>query len=324
MKKLLQISGAVLGVLLLLLVGGAAFVGGRGIPTYLPPTAPAALAIEATPERMALGEKLVLSSCADCHLNRQTNALSGQHLADVPKEFGQIHSANITQDKEHGIGGWTDGQIVALLRTGLGPEGRYRVIMPSFVQMSDEDVNSIVVFLRSKHEWTRPQAVARTPQEPSFLLKALTNTVMKPTPMPQKPVLAPASTDAIAYGHYLLVGRYKCYDCHSHDFKTNNALEPEKSAGYLGGGNLMLNREQQVVITRNLTMDENTGLGDWTAAQFGQAVRYGNSPHGALHYPMPKYSVVSEEECNAIWAYLQTVPKIKNATPEDGTQVAVR
>lgn len=322
MKKALRIGAVLLGIVLVIVIGAAAFVGGRGIPTYAPPVTTAVAAIAATPERVALGEKLVLSSCAECHLNRETNALSGQPLADLPTEFGKIYSANITQDQEHGIGKWTDAQVVALLRTGVGPDGRYRVIMPSFVHMSDEDVNSIVAFLRSRHDWTKAQPVASTPQEPSFLLKALANTVMKPTPMPTQPVVAPAPADAVAYGHYLVVGRYKCYDCHSHDFKTNNALEPEKSDGYLGGGNAMLNREQQSVVTRNLTMDPETGLGDWTGAQFGQAVRYGMSPSGALHYPMPKYSVMSEEETNAIWAYLQTVPKLKNATPEDGKAVA--
>ena len=324
MKKLLRMGAVLLGIVLLLVIGAAAFVSTRGIPTYAPPVTTSVAAIEATPVRVALGEKLVLSSCADCHLNRETNTLSGQRLPDVPTEFGKIYSANITQDATHGIGNWTDGQLVALLRTGLGPDGRYRVIMPSFVQMSDEDVNSIVAFLRSRHDWTRPQAVASAAQEPSFLLKALTNTVMKPTLMPAQAVIAPAPADAVAYGHYLVVGRYKCYDCHSQDFKTNDAMVPEKSAGYLGGGSAMLDREQHTIVTRNLTMDEDTGLGGWTAAQFGQAVRYGMAPSGALHYPMPKYSVMSEEETNAIWAYLQTVPKLKNATPEDAKAVATR
>ncbi|MDO7873527.1 cytochrome c [Hymenobacter sp. ASUV-10] len=290
----------------------------RGVPSYAPPAASASLAVQATPERLALGEKLVMSSCADCHRNPQTNTLSGQLIPDLTPDFGRIYSANITQDKTHGIGGWTDGQLAALLRTGLGPDGRYRLVMPSFVHMSDEDMESIIAFLRSDNPLLRATPVASHAQEPSFLLKALTNTVMKPTPMPTQPVLAPAPTDAVAYGRYLVVGRYKCYECHSKDFASNNALEPEKSTGYLGGGNPMLNREQKAVVTRNLTMDENTGLGDWTPAQFAQAIRFGMSPHGPLAYPMPKYSTLTDEEVNGLWAYLQTVPKIKNATPEDG------
>jgi mono/diheme cytochrome c family protein len=316
MKKVLRILGLLLGVVGLAVAGFSSFVAISGIPSYPVPTA--TTTIVATPARVAHGEKLVASSCAECHLNPGTGTFSGQLLRDLPQEFGSLYSANITQDKTHGIGGWTDGQLVTLLRTGIGPDGRFRVVMPSFVHMSDEDITSIVSFLRSNNNWVKATPVPSHPQEPSFLSKALVNTVMKPTPLPAQPILEPAATDAVALGRYLVVGRYKCYDCHSADFKTNNALEPEKSDGYLGGGNHMLNLDQKTVVTRNLTMDEDTGLGDWTPAQFMQAIRFGSSPHGPLAYPMPKYSRMSEQEAQAIWAYLQTVPKLKNATPEDG------
>jgi len=310
--------GLLVGVFVLAVAGFASFVGISGIPSYPVPAACTAVMVS-TPERVAHGEKLVAASCADCHLNPSTGTFSGQLLRDLPQEFGQIYSANITQDQTHGIGSWTDAQLVTLLRTGIGPDGRFRIIMPSFVHMSDEDVASIVSFLRADHDWTKATATPSHAQEPSFLSKALVNTVMKPTPMPITTIVEPAGTDAVALGRYLVVGRYKCYDCHSADFKTNDNLEPEKSEGYLAGGNKMLNLQQQVVVTRNLTMDANTGLGDWTPEQFAQAVRFGMSPHGALAYPMPKYSRLTDTEASAIWAYLQTVPKVKNATPEDGT-----
>ena len=315
--KVLRVMGLVVGLLVLAVAGFAAFISARGIPSYAPPKLSLA-PIAATPARVALGEKLVLSTCADCHLNRQTNALSGQRLRDITPEFGTLYAANITQDQAHGIGRWTDGELVALLRTGIGRDGRFRIVMPSFVHMSDEDVASIVAFLRSSSPLVRADPMPSHAQEPSFLAKVLVNTVMKPTPVPARPVLAPAPADAVAYGRYLVVGRYKCYDCHSKDFKTNNALEPEKSAGYLGGGNVLLNLQGQPVPARNLTADPETGLGDWTEAQFTRAVRYGLAPHGPLAYPMPKYSRLTDEETHALFSYLQTVPKLKNATPEDG------
>ncbi len=321
MKKSFKILGSIIGVLVLAIAGFVSFAAVRGIPSY-PAPKPVVAPIVATPARLAQGEKLLLAACADCHLNKQTNALTGHFLTDVPKEFGSLYSANITQDKTHGIGAWTDQEVVGLLRTGIGRDGRYRIIMPSFVQMSDEDVASIVAFLRSDHPWVRANPMPSHPQEPSVLAKILTNTVMKPTPLPVAPVVAPASTNAVAYGRYLVVGRYKCYDCHSKDFKTNNALEPEKSAGYLGGGNVMANPQGVPVVSRNLTGDPDTGIGDWTEGQFGQAIRFGQSPHGALGAPMPKYSQLTEEEVHALYTYLRTVPKIKNATPEDGPAVA--
>lgn len=109
------------------------------------------------------------------------------------------------------------------------------------------------------------------------------------------------------------MGRYLCYECHSKDFKTNNALEPEKSAGYLGGGNLLLDAEGQPIRSANITADPATGLGHWTPAQLAAALRTGQSPHGPVRYPMPKYLAMTDEEVQGLYAYLQSVPKLKSA-----------
>ncbi|OUJ74475.1 c-type cytochrome [Hymenobacter crusticola] len=323
MKKFFKVLGTALGIVVLAVVGFVVWVQARGIPSYEKPPTPT-MAVAATPERLEMGRSLVLASCTDCHLNKQTNRLSGQQMLDVPQEFGKLYSANITQDKDHGIGNWTDGEVITLLRTGIGRDGRYRIIMPHFVHMSDEDVNSIVAFLRSDHSWVKADPAPTHAQEPSLLVKALANTVMKPTPMPTQPVVAPVATDQLAYGRYLIVGRYQCYDCHSKDFKTNNALEPEKSEGYLGGGNHFLDANGKDIVSRNLTGDPETGIGHWNAGDFSKAVKFGMSPNGPLRAPMPKYSTMSDEDAAAIFAYLQTIPKIKNATPEDQGTVAVK
>ncbi|MGI4835615.1 MAG: hypothetical protein ACRYFK_19345 [Janthinobacterium lividum] len=116
-------------MVLLLVAGLAIFVAAHGIPHYpVPGVAVAKLA--STPAQVELGEQLVRASCAECHLNKQTDRLSGHQLLDTPPEFGTLYSANITQDAARGIGAWTDAQVVALVRTGIGRDGRYRVIMP--------------------------------------------------------------------------------------------------------------------------------------------------------------------------------------------------
>ncbi|MBW3129324.1 c-type cytochrome [Hymenobacter profundi] len=325
MNKIVKIGGAVLLVILVAVLGLVVWVQVYGVPTYEVPTSqlpPPVVA--ATPIQVDLGEKLVTASCADCHLNRQTNSLSGHQLLDIPKEFGAVYSANITQDKTHGIGNWTDAEVVTLLRTGIGRDGRYRLIMPHFVHMSDEDMSSMLAFLHSGSPWVKPAPTPTPAQQPSFLLKALANTVMKPTPLPTRSIAPPKPTETIAYGRYLVVGRYQCFECHSKDFKTNNAEHPEQSEGYLGGGNQLVTLQGQSIYSRNITADPETGIGTWTEAQFGQAMRYGMAPSGPIQNPMPKYSRLTEEEVHALYAYLQSVPKIKNATAEDGVRVATR
>ncbi len=323
MKKIIRLAGGSVAAVLLLMAGIALYISVRGIPSYtVPKVSPRA--VTATPARLTQGEKLAVAMCADCHLNKTTQSLSGAPLDDLPPEFGRFYASNITQDAAHGIGRWTDAELIALLRTGIGRDGRYRVVMPKFVHMSDEDINSLVVFLRSSNPWVQPKAVVSPPQEPSFLAKALTHTVMKPAPLPTHTIVEPPASDPVALGRYLVTARYLCYDCHSQKFETNNLLEPEKSEGYLGGGNEFVGADGHTITSRNLTMDPETGLGDWTADEFTRAVKYGISTRHPVRYPMPKFSVMSDEEARAIFAYLQTVPKIKAPASANTGTVAVK
>ena len=92
-----------------------------------------------------------------------------------------------------------------------------------------------------------------------------------------------------------------------------NIEEPEKSEGFMGGGNQMVSIDGQKVTTRNITPDEETGIGSWTEEQFIKALKSGIVPHGpALRNPMIPYLMLTDEEASAIYAYLRTVPKISN------------
>ncbi|WP_400191168.1 c-type cytochrome [Hymenobacter sp. B81] len=317
MKKALRWTGWLLAGLVFLAACAATFVQVRGIHSYAPPRL-ALAPVAYTPERVEHGRRLVLSVCAECHRDKQTQRLSGQLLRDIPAQFGRFYSANITRDRQHGIGGRTDAEVVALLRTGLGPDGRIRSVMPNFARLSDEDVLSIVAFLRSADPVVQADATPSHAQEPSFFGKVLANTIIKPAELPTQPIQQPSPTDPVAFGRYLVTSRYKCYDCHSGDILKTDGQQPEKSFGYMGGGAVLQDAQGHDIVSRNLTADPETGIGDWTAEQFGQAMKFGRSPNGPLRYPMPKYSLVTDEETRAIYAYLKTIPAIKNATPEDG------
>ncbi len=66
-------------------------------------------------------------------------------------------------------------------------------------------------------------------------------------------------------------------------------------------------------ITANLTPDE-TGLGGWTEEDFANAMRNSKSKNGkALRDPMLPYNGLTDLEVKAMWQYLLTLPKIKNA-----------
>ena len=310
MKKAINILiGILVGILVL---GGAfyTFITVRGIPSYEVNIIEDH--VQSTPERVERGAKLASVLCASCHINRQTGRLSGKPMLEAPKEFGPIHSPNITKDMENGIGSWTDGELEYLLRTGIKRDGVYAPpYMAKLPHMADEDLYSIIAFLRSDHPMVDADPAPSIPSEPSFLTKFLCFVAFKPFLMPEEFIDMPDTNNAVEFGKYLTTN-LECFSCHSTDFKTNNYLNPEQSEGYFGGGNKPLNEEGEVVLTQNLTPHE-TGIGNWTKDSFIQALKYGRKEgEPALRYPMLPYTQLTDKEAGAIYEYLMTIPPIDN------------
>lgn len=76
-----------------------------------------------------------------------------------------------------------------------------------------------------------------------------------------------------------------------------------------------------ISFATNLTSDKATGLGNWTEQKFILAMRTGNHlgdpKQRPILPPMPwkHYQTMTDEDLRAIWAYLRTVPPIKNTVP---------
>lgn len=314
MKRALKWGGTALAVIGAALAAFAIYVEVDGVPRFAPPPKDDRAAV-ATPESVAHGEKLATLLCAGCHENKDTHRFTGTAMDDLPPEFGEIYSKNITQHPAQGIGAWTDGELRTFLRTGLMPSGQYvPPYMPKLPHTSDEELDALIAFLRSDDPRVAASDVSPPGvSKPSFLVKALSHTVFEPLPKPTKPVVAPARSDRVAYGRYLVVS-LDCYACHSADFTKMNVLEPEKSAGYLGGGNAFKRPDGATIHSANLTADAETGIGRWTESDFVRALRKGFRPDGTvLSYPMDPRPELDDEEAAAIYAYLRTVPKIAKA-----------
>ena len=314
MKRILKLLAWIIGIALLVVIGFASFISIRGIPTYEVEE----ISFKVTPdeEKIARGEVLVSTLCAGCHMSLESRTLIGKEMLDAPKEFGKMYSPNITNDAEHGIGNWTDEQIVYLLRTGIKPDGSYAPPwMAKLPHLSDYDMEAIVSFLRTDHPLVAAQAVPDKPCEPSFLTKFLTNIAFFPLPYPEGPIAQPDTNDKVAWGRYLTFN-FECFSCHSADFKTNDYLNPEKSEGYLGGGNKPLNLEGEVMLTQNITSHKEFGIGRMTKSEFIELLKYGKkNGEPAMRYPMLPYSSISDEEAGAIYAYLMTTPPLENDVP---------
>jgi mono/diheme cytochrome c family protein len=75
-----------------------------------------------------------------------------------------------------------------------------------------------------------------------------------------------------------------------------------------------------VSFTANLTPDAETGLGRWTLRNFVDTIRSGRHMGRGRQIlppmPVPMYKHMTDEDLEAVYTYLRTIPAIPNRVPE--------
>jgi mono/diheme cytochrome c family protein len=115
--------------------------------------------------------------------------------------------------------------------------------------------------------------------------------------------------DLIQRGRYL-VTLGDCTACHS---------DPTRTDSPFGGGH-PVPTPFGTLIAPNITPDPATGIGNWTAQQFDDAVRRGRMPDGKRLYPAmpyPYFARMSAADVRAMRAYLDTVTPVHHAVKPD-------
>ena len=128
------------------------------------------------------------------------------------------------------------------------------------------------------------------------------------------PGAAKADDAQIERGRYLTqIGG--CGDCHTPGHFLGN---PDMSR-FLGGSDVGFEVPGVgIVYGPNLTPDDATGLGAWTADQIVDAIRTGATPEGRGLVPVmpwPNLAALSDEDAYAIAAYLQSLDPVSNNVP---------
>ncbi len=123
-----------------------------------------------------------------------------------------------------------------------------------------------------------------------------------------------AGDGALDRGRYL-VTIAGCNDCH-----TPGALmgAPDTARRLAGSDVGFGDPASGVWVGGNLTPDPETGLGRWSKAQIVAAITRGESPDGRVLsevMPWPALSHLTPEDADAVAAYLQSLPPIKNLAP---------
>jgi mono/diheme cytochrome c family protein len=312
MKTVLRILFTLIILLTLLFAGFYFWINNSEIPSY-PNEAPSDFSITMDSASVAEGARMARMMCAQCH-ESDDGRLGGAYMPDT-KEFGEIYAPNITQHSKYGITNYSNGELAFLFRTGIKKNGQFAPPwMPKYPHLSDKDLQNIIAFLRSDHYMVTPSENNPPFRKPSFIAKALSRFAFGPLEYPERSIAEPDTTDAIAFGKYISTAKFDCYSCHSADFKTLDIAQPEQSEGFMGGGNHLLRLSGEEILSPNLTMDKETGLGNWSEEQFIQSVKYGIRPFGkeAVQYPMIPYTDLTDKEISAVWAYLKSLEPIRN------------
>jgi len=147
-------------------------------------------------------------------------------------------------------------------------------------------------------------------------------------------------TDAVARGKYL-VATSACNDCHTPKkmgpkgpeidtsrllmgyVETKMPAPPSSSSPWPIHANGELTAwagPWGISYARNLTPDVNTGIGSWSEETFVKAIRTGKhmGVSRPILPPMPwdVYGQMTDGDLKAIYAYLRTIPAIRNPTPD--------
>lgn len=248
-----------------------------------------------------------IGSCGNCHTTRGPDGpiagmtLAGNNVIEDGPAFRAV-SANITQDRETGIGAWTDRQIATAIREGIRPDGS--VIGPPmpiarYRCMADDDVAAIVAYLR-----TVPPVSNRA--EKSIYRMALPPNYGPPVGH----VDAPQPSDLVRTGAYLAGPLGHCIECHS-PLREKGGRDLSR----IGAGGQLFKAppgaDWGASAAANITSDPVAGIGAWSDAEIERAIRTGVSRDGhRLKPPMgyASYAGITPADMTALIAYLRTLP----------------
>jgi mono/diheme cytochrome c family protein len=245
-----------------------------------------------------------LLTCGNCHTPRGPGGVFAmdKQLSGGPQEWDtpmfKVRGANITPDKESGIGNWSDAAIKRAITEGVRPDGvQLAPIMPYgfYKVFTTADLDAVVAYVKSV------TAVSNKVQTPVY--KTAQHADIPPGA--EKQMTAADLNTPVKRGFYLATIAH-CMECHTpmvngrHDFVNQLGKGGEEFKGPWG-----------VSVSRNITSSKSKGLGDWTDAEIKKAITHGERKDGTkLKPPMgfPLYATMTDGDLNDLVAYVRSVP----------------
>jgi hypothetical protein len=310
-RKVVKIS--VITLVALIIVVGLIAVQIFGLRTFIGPRKRALTGqtFTSSPVRLERGKYLANSiGCLYCHSphdwsKRDEPILGGMQgagaqlrYADLP---GRIIAPNLTPDKETGAGAWSDDALARAIREGIGHDGRTLFpIMPyaHYRTMPDEDLASVVVYLRSLPPVRNPLPKTEIIFPVKYLIRNAPQPITAPVPQPDL-------SDPVKRGAFL-VNLIGCADCHT---PIDNHHNPIPGMEFSGGQIIALPSGK--VASANLTPDP-SGIPYYDEALFIKTMRTGSVGARELNDAMPWMILgkMTDQDLAAMFAYLKTLKPV--------------
>jgi mono/diheme cytochrome c family protein len=255
-------------------------------------------------------------ACGNCHTPKDADGkpIAGMELGgggvsfDIPPFAGT--AANITPDRETGIGTWTDDEIKRAITQGERPmrgplAGKPLAVMMAanfFKALLPSDLDVIVAYLRSVPAVrnTLPAPLYRAPMRHEAFAEA------------ERGFSARDMQDKVRRGAYLATIGH-CLECHTPMEKGVIQFDTALGAGgrpFMPSFVKGLPARWQGAVSRNITPHPDKGIGAWSDAEIKRAISQGVGRDGRkLQEPMAFawYAGIRDEDLDAIVAYLRTL-----------------
>jgi mono/diheme cytochrome c family protein len=263
-------------------------------------------------ELVARGQYIfaVAGGCA-CHTDPKGTPHAGGRAFPIP--FGTVYSTNITQDKETGLGDWSDEQIGDAMIKGIRRDGsRLLPVMPyeAYSGMTREDLTALIAYLRTLTPVKKatPELNTRVP----FVRSVGVPLWLKVFGRFNSPGASAAKNER---GRYLVDHVALCGDCHT----PRNFLGVPDRSRYLAGASKEIGPLGEAVP--NITPDQETGIADWKREDIAELLLTGTKPDldnvqglmaEVIQGTAYGYKDMRREDALAIADYLKSVPPLKN------------
>ncbi len=309
MAWLKKLVGAVI------LLGGAAAAAGWALSA--PIRLDAGTAAQLGPGDAARGKRIFYAGgCTSCHSKPGAEGDARLQLAgglELKTPFGTFVPPNISQDRQDGIGAWSEEDFANAMLKGVSPSGEHfypAFPYASYARMKPTDIADLYAFMK-----TLPAVAGKAPDHklsfPFTIRRGIG--LWKWLYLSPEPVIAfPDGTpDKVLAGRYLVEGPGHCGECHTPRDIAGGPKKGEWLAGAVaaeGSG-----------IVPNITPDGKS-IKSWSEADIANYLETGFTPDfdsvgGSMVEVQRNMAQLTSDDRAAIAAYLKAVPPHPNGYP---------